>query len=140
MKVHEIMTHGAEFITTDQTIEQAAVKMKKGGIGDMPVVVGGEAVGMLTDRDIILRIVAEGLDPQTTYVNDAMTNEVFSCREDDDIETAARLMGDRRVRRLLVMADGRKLSGILSIDDLAKSVNKELVGEVLRKISLPAQH
>lgn len=136
MKVHEIMTRGAEFITADKTIEQAAVKMKKSGIGDMPVVDGGEAVGMLTDRDITLRIVAEGLDPQTTYVTDAMTAEVFACKENDDIETAARLMGDRRVRRLLVMTDGRKLSGIVSLGDLAKSVDKELVGEVLKKISL----
>lgn len=136
MKVHEIMTRGAEFITADKTIEQAAVKMKKSGIGDMPVVDGGEAVGMLTDRDITLRIVAEGLDPQTTYVTDAMTDEVFACKENDDIETAARLMGDRRVRRLLVMTDGRKLSGIVSLGDLAKSVDKELVGEVLKKISL----
>jgi CBS domain-containing protein len=136
LKVHEIMTRGAEFITADQTIEQAAVKMRESGIGDMPVVVGGEAVGMLTDRDITLRIVAEGLDPQTTYVTDAMTDEVFSCKENDDIETAARLMGDRRVRRLLVMTDGRKLSGIVSIGDLARSVDKELVGEVLKKISL----
>lgn len=136
MKVHEIMTRGAEFITADQTIEQAAVKMKESGIGDMPVVVGGEAVGMLTDRDIALRIVAEGLDPQTTYVTDAMTDQVFACLENDDIETAARLMGDRRVRRLLVMTDGGKLSGIVSLGDLAKSVDDELVGDVLRKISL----
>ena len=140
MKVHEIMTQGAEFITADQTIEQAAVKMKKLGIGDMPVVAGGEAIGMLTDRDITLRVIAEGLDPQTTIVNDAMTGEVFACKEDDDIETAARLMGDRRVRRLLVMKDGRKLSGIVSIGDLTKSNNKEMAGKVLRKISLPAQH
>jgi signal-transduction protein with cAMP-binding, CBS, and nucleotidyltransferase domain len=91
-------------------------------------------------RDITLRVFAEGLDPQTTIVNDAMTGEVFACMEDDDIETAARLMGDQRVRRLLVMKDGRKLSGMLSIGDLAKSGDKELVGEVLSKISSPAQH
>ena len=138
MKVREIMTRGTDFITEDQTIEQAAVKMRESDVGDMPVVVGGEAVGMLTDRDITVRVVAEGLNPQSTYVTDAMTDEVFACKEDDDIEAAARLMGDRRVRRLLVMADGRKLTGIVSLGDLAKSVDKKLAGEVLRKISLPA--
>jgi CBS domain-containing protein len=138
MKVREIMTRGTDFITEDQTIEQAAVKMKESSVGDMPVVSGGEAVGMLTDRDITVRIVAMGLDPQTTYVTDAMTEGIVACREDDDVETAARLMGDRRVRRLLVMVDGRKLSGIVSLGDLAKSVDKKLVGEVLKKISLPA--
>ena len=138
MKVREIMTRGTAFITEDQTIEQAAVKMKESGIGDMPVVAGGEAIGMLTDRDITLRVVAMGLDPQSTNVTDAMTEEVVACREDDDVETAARLMGDKRIRRLLVMNDGSKLSGIISLGDLAKSVDKELVGEVMRKISLPA--
>lgn len=138
MKVREIMTRGTEFINEGQTIEQAAVKMKESGVGDTPVVAGGEAVGMLTDRDITIRIVAMGLDPQSTYVNDAMTEEIFACKEDDDIETAARLMGDMRVRRLLVMSEGRKLVGIVSLGDLAKSADKELVGEVLRKISLPS--
>lgn len=139
MKVREIMTRGTAYVTEDQTIEQAAARMKESGVGDMPVVDGGEIVGMLTDRDITVRVVAMVLDPQSTYVTDAMTEEVVACREDDDIETAARLMGDKRVRRLLVMSDGRKLSGIVSLGDLAKSVDKALVGEVLRKISLPAQ-
>jgi CBS domain-containing protein len=139
MKVREIMSRGTAYITEDQTIEQAAAKMKVSGVGDMPVVAGGEAVGMLTDRDITVRVVAMGLDPQSTYVTDAMTDEVVACKEDDDIEAAARLMGNKRVRRLLVMSDGRKLSGIVSIGDLAKSVDKDLVGEVLRKISLPAK-
>jgi CBS domain-containing protein len=138
MKVREIMTRETDFITAGQTIEQAAVKMRDSNVGDMPAVVGGEAVGMLTDRDITVRIAAEGLDPQTTYVTDAMTEEVVACREDDDIETAARLMGDKQVRRLLGMGDGRKLADIVSLGDLAKSIDKELVGEVLKKISLPA--
>jgi CBS domain-containing protein len=138
MKIREIMTRGTDFITEDQTIEQAAVKMKESGVGDMPVVAGGEAVGMLTDRDITVRIVAMGLDPQTTYVTDAMTEGIVACREDDDVETAARLMSDKRVRRLLVMNERRKLSGIVSLGDLAKSINKNLAGEVLEKISSPA--
>jgi len=138
MKVRDIMTRETAFITEDQTITQAAVKMKESGIGDIPVVAGGDVIGMLTDRDIALRVVAMGLDPQSTYVTDAMTGGVVACREDDEIETAARLMGDKRIRRLLVTNNGGKLSGIISLGDIAKSVDGELVGEVLRKISLPA--
>jgi CBS domain-containing protein len=92
---------------------------------------------MLTDRDITIRIAAHGLDPQKTHVIDAMTEGVVACKEDDDVEAAARLMGDKQVRRLLVKEEGGKLAGIVSIGDLAKSADKELVGEVLEKISLP---
>ena len=138
MKVREIMTRGTDFISSDHTIEQAAAKMRASNVGDMPVVVSGEAVGMLTDRDITVRIAAEGLDPRSTYVSEAMTEGIIACREEGDVETAARLMGDKQVRRLLVMDDERKLAGIVSLGDLAKSVDKELVSEVLRKISLPA--
>jgi CBS domain-containing protein len=137
MKVREIMSRDIDYISTNHTIEQAAAKMKESNVGDMPVIVDGETVGMLTDRDITIRIAAHGLDPQKTHVIDAMTEGVVACKEDDDVEAAARLMGDKQVRRLLVKEEGGKLAGIVSIGDLAKSADKELVGEVLEKISLP---
>jgi CBS domain-containing protein len=138
MKVREIMTREIDHITSDQTIAQAAAKMRESNVGDVPLVMGNQPIGMLTDRDITIRIAANGLDPQSTRVADAMTKEVISCKEDDDVETAARLMGDKQVRRLLVVADGGKLAGIVSLADIAKSADKELVGDVLKKISLPA--
>lgn len=138
MKVNEIMSRDIDYITTNHTIQQAAAKMQESNIGDMPVVVDDEAVGMLTDRDITIRIAAHGLDPQKSYVADAMTEGVVACKEDDDVETAAKMMGENQIRRLLVVEDGGKLSGILSLGDLAKTINQDLVGEVLRKISLPA--
>jgi CBS domain-containing protein len=72
----------------------------------MPVVVAGEAVGMLTDRDITIRIAAHGLDPQKTHVSDAMTEGVVACKEDDDVGIAARLMAENQIRRLIVVEDG----------------------------------
>jgi CBS domain-containing protein len=138
MKVRDIMSRDIEYITTDETIEQAAAKMQASNVGDMPVVVGGEAVGMLTDRDITIRIAAHGLDPQKTHVTDAMTEGVICCKEDDDIEAAARLMADKQIRRVLVVEDGGKLSGIVSLADLAGSLDKEMVGDVLKQISKPA--
>ena len=138
MKIHDVMTRNIDYVTAEETIEQAAAKMKEANVGDMPVVVGGEAVGMLTDRDITIRIAALGLDPQKTYVSDAMTEGIVACREDDDVETATRLMGEKQVRRLMVVKDGGELSGVVSFGDLAVSVDEALVGDVLRKISLPA--
>jgi CBS domain-containing protein len=96
------MTRDINYVTPNETIEQAAAKMKESNVGDMPVVIGGEAIGMLTDRDITVRITANGLDPQKTHVTDAMTESVVACKEDDDIETVARLMGDKQVRRILI--------------------------------------
>jgi CBS domain-containing protein len=138
MKVRDIMTRDIGYISTDETIEQAAAKMKEFSVGDMPVVVGGEAVGMLTDRDITIRIAANGLDPQKAHVIDAMTEGLINCREDDDIEVAARLMADKQIRRLPVVEDGGKLSGIVSLADLAGSLDKEMAGDILKQISKPA--
>jgi CBS domain-containing protein len=138
VKIRDLMSTNIDWVTAEETIEQAAAKMKESNVGDMPVVIGDEAVGMLTDRDITIRIAAHGLDPQKTHVSDAMTEGIVACKEDDDVETAARLMGEKQVRRLLVVKDGGKLSGVVSLGDLATSVDEELVGDVLRKISLPA--
>ena len=138
MEIREIMSRDIDFVTTDETIEEAAVRMKESNVGDMPVIVGGEAVGMLTDRDITIRIAANGLDPQKSHVSDAMTEGVIACKEDDDTEIAARMMADKQVRRLLVMDPDGQLSGVVSLGDLATSLDKERVGEVLEKISRPA--
>jgi CBS domain-containing protein len=137
MKIRDLMSRNIDYVTAEETIEQAAAKMKESNVGDMPVVVGGEAVGMLTDRDITIRIAAHGLDPQKTHVSDAMTEGIVACKEDDDVEVAARLMGENQVRRLLVVEDGGKLSGVVSLGDLATSVSEELTGDVLKKISMP---
>jgi CBS domain-containing protein len=138
MIVRDIMTRDIDYVTPNETIEQAAAKMKESNVGDMPVVIGGDAIGMLTDRDITVRITANGLDLQKTHVTDAMTESVVACKEDDDIETVARLMGDKQVRRILIADEGGKFSGLVSLGDLAIFVDNELVGDVLRKISLPA--
>jgi CBS domain-containing protein len=112
--------------------------MKESNVGEMPAVIGGDAVGMLTDRDITVRITANGLDPRKTQVTDAMTEGVVACKEDDDFETVARLMGDKQVRRILIVDEGGKFSGLVSLGDMAIFVDNDLVGDVLRKISLPA--
>jgi CBS domain-containing protein len=94
---------------------------------------------MLTDRDIAVRAVAEGRDPKTARVRDAMTPEVVYCFEDQDIQEAARLMKDKQIRRLVVLDRDKRLAGILSLGDLAVDTGDEkLAGETLERVSEPA--
>ena len=135
MLVKEILTGNVEYITNDNTLAEAAEKMKDLGIGELPIVVGKEAVGIITDRDITIRGVAHGLDPKSTKVVDAMSTRLVACKEDDDIERAAKIMGSHKVRRLPVIDAEGNMSGIVSLGDLAMNLDKSLTGEVLMEIS-----
>jgi len=135
MKIKEIMTHGIEIIGPSATIRQTAEKMKELDVGALPVFIAGEPVGMITDRDIVVRIVAHGRDPEKSHVSDAVTEGVEYCNEEDDINDVARLMEKRRIRRVMVTDSRGKVSGIVSLGDLAKSVNHKLSGEVLEEVS-----
>jgi len=135
MKVRDIMTKGVECVSPDDTLQVAATKMKSLDVGPTPVCGDDRVVGMLTDRDIVLRAVAEGKDPRTTKVREAMTEEVIYCFEDDDTEDAAKLMEDRQVRRVLVMSREKRLVGIVSLGDLATEGKKKDAGKVLQEVS-----
>ena len=135
MKVSDVMTRNVHYIGADDTIQAAAEKMTAQGVGDLPVVIDGEAVGMVTDRDIVLRIVAPGLDPGRTRVFEAMTKGVVVCKEDDDLEIAGRMMGSRKLRRLPVINRSGELSGIVSLGDLAETLEPAVTGEILKTIS-----
>ncbi len=119
MIVREAMTRGAETIAPGETLQAAARKMRELGIGALPVCERDRLVGMLTDRDIVIRATAEALDPARATVADAMTPQVIYCFDDEDIYAAARLMEDRAVRRLMVLDSGKRLVGLISVDDLA---------------------
>jgi CBS domain-containing protein len=113
--------------------------MSQVDVGPLPVCEGERLVGMLTDRDIIVRVVAKGYDPQTTRVREVMTPEVVSCCEDQDVQTAAQLMAARQIRRLPVLDRDQLLVGILSLADLAVyATDAELASEVLQEVSEPA--
>src|SRR6266478_4882563 len=100
MKVRELMTRDIAVVHPDSTLQEAADRMRQLDVGPLPVCDHDRLVGMITDRDITVRSTAEGLDPWTTQVREAMTPEVISCSEDDDITDAARLMTEKQVRRL----------------------------------------
>ena len=139
MQVKEIMTRGVECTTPNATLQEAARKMRDLDVGPLPVCDNDKLVGMLTDRDIALRAVAEGQDPRTTRVRDAMTPNVVWCFEDQDAGEAADLMQENQVRRLLVLNRNKRLVGILSLDDLAVRTGDESVtGHTLENMAWPA--
>src|SRR5207248_4391749 len=103
MLIKDIMTPNPECISPDDSLQEAARKMRDLDIGPLPVCGDNDRLaGMITDRDIAIRAVAEGKDPRTTPVREAMTEEIISCFEDQDVREAARTMQERQVRRLVV--------------------------------------
>jgi CBS domain-containing protein len=139
MHVREIMTRGVECVAPDNTLQEAAAKMKARDIGPLPVCEGDRLVGMITDRDITVRATAEGEDPLTILVRDIMTPEAVYCFEDQDVTEAARLMKDKQIRRVLVLSRDQRLVGIVSLGDLAVDTgDEELSGQTLEAVSEPA--
>jgi len=137
MKVKEIKTPKVAFVRSDDSIKQAALKMEELGVGALPVVVGEDVVGMLTDRDIVIRTVAQGLDAETHKVADALTEGVVSCKEGDDVGTVVDLMEKEQVRRVVVKDEQQNVTGIVSLGDLALNIQKEMAGEALKGVSQP---
>jgi len=138
MLLREIMTRDPGVVSPGETLEQAARIMEVLDVGPVPVCEGKRVVGMLTDRDITVRATAAGCDPKTTLVSDAMSQDVVSCYEDQDVQEAAGLMKEKQIRRLLVLNRADDLVGIVSLGDLAiEAEDKGQPGDVLRKVSEP---
>jgi CBS domain-containing protein len=136
MLVKEAMTHRAETIGPDETLQSAARRMRALSIGALPVCEHDRLVGMLTDRDVVVRAVAEGRDPSRTRVREAMTPQVVYCFESDSLDVAAQVMEERSVRRLMVLDAGKRLRGMLTADDLAL-VARGLAADVLERSREP---
>jgi len=138
MKINEIITHDPEVIRPGTALIEAAQKMKSLDIGMLPVCDGDRLVGVITDRDITVRGVAQGCDPKTAHVQEVMTPEVIYCFDDEDVKDVAKKMEEKKVRRLPVLNREKRLVGIVSLGDLAVRTGKEkLAGEVLERVSGP---
>ena len=137
MKISDAMTREVRTIRPDQTIREAAHLMAELDIGALPVEDNDRLVGMITDRDIAVRAVAEGLGSDTP-VREAMTSEIKYCFDDQSVDEVTRNMGEQRLRRLPVVNRDKRLVGILSVGDLAldKGAQDE-AGEALGGISRP---
>jgi len=132
--VDRIMTREPAVLEPSSTCGEAATLMKQEDCGSLPVVDGGRLVGIITDRDIVVRAVAAGKDPKTLRVSEIMTADPITIGPDTSIDEASRLMAERQVRRLPVVADGR-LVGIVVLAQLARSEDDGLTGETLKEVS-----
>jgi CBS domain-containing protein len=138
MHLKEMMTPHVDVIAPEATIREAAEKMSHLDIGPLPVCEGERLVGMVTDRDITVRAVAEGRDPVTTMVREVMTPDVVYGFDDQDMQDAARLMEQYQIRRLPVLNRRKQLVGIVALGDLAVHPGQQsLAGEVLEQVSEP---
>jgi CBS domain-containing protein len=139
MNVKEVMTSQFEMIDAARSLNDAAQAMRSLNVGVLPVREGTKLIGVITDRDIVVRGLAEQRDPSSTQVKDIISSHLVCCSEDDSIEDAVRLMGEHKVRRLIVCDQDRTPTGIVSLGDIAaKTKVEELAGTALESISEPA--
>lgn len=135
MKVRDIMTTEVRTAAPDTTIEEIATMMRDEDVGSIPVVDGNELSAILTDRDIVVRCLAEGKDPAETTAEDIASEDLVTIEPDADVRQAARLMSSRQIRRLPVVEDGN-LVGMVALGDIAvKQRDEEVSGEALEEIS-----
>ena len=134
------MTPQVEVVSPDASLHDVALKMRDIDAGAIPVCDGDRILGVVTDRDIVVRVLAASADPNGLTAADVMTSPAVTCFEDDEIEDAARLMEERQIRRLLVLGRDHRLAGIVSLGDLAcKTGDDERSGEVLEHVSEPGR-
>jgi len=130
----DIMTGGAECVGEDETVIEAAKKMEQLGVGSLPICGNDERLkGMLTDRDIVVKVVARGLDPAVTSAGELAEGKPVTIGADDDLEDVARTMAQNEVKRLMVI-DGHKLVGVISEVDLAEHGTPDQVVAVVRGV------
>ena len=140
MKVNEVMTRNVETVTPDQPVSEAAGFMLSADTGSIPVLDNDKLVGMITDRDIAVRGVANGRGPDTA-VRELMTSDIVSVRDSDDFAEAAARMSEAQVRRVPVIDDDDRLCGIVSLGDLSRQTNGDSAAVALEGVSQPGgQH
>jgi CBS domain-containing protein len=136
MKVREAMSRDVRTVAPTETIRDAAKTMAAIDAGAIPVAANDRLVGMITDRDIVVRGIAEGLGPDT-QVREVMTDEIRYCFDDEDLDDVASNMGDLQVRRLPVVSRDKRLVGIVSLGDVAMLEGRGAAGKAIKGISRP---
>ena len=136
MKVKELMTQEVEIVHPDDSLMEAAQKMRVRDIGFLPVCDGDRLVGTVTDRDLVLRSLAEGMDPRASIGRDLVTSPVIYCYDDDSVEDAAKLMEGHQIRRIVVVSrKDKRLVGVVSLGDIATNGTEKTSAEVLQSVS-----
>lgn len=138
-KCRDVMTENLVFSTPGDTVSKVAQLMKREDIGPVLIVDNEQSkklVGIVTDRDLAIKVVGEGRDPQNTRVEDVMTRKLITCHADDNVENAMKAMAQYQLRRIPVVDENMKLVGIISQADVATRVDEpERTAEVLKEIS-----
>jgi CBS domain-containing protein len=135
MKARDVMSQDAECVSTNDTLQEAAKRLAKAGVGAMPICGDDDRLkGMLTDRDIVVKALAQGRDPSTCTAAELAQGKPVTIGADDSVEEALHTMAEHQVRRLPVI-DGHSLIGVVSQADLARNVDEEKVGELVEAIS-----
>lgn len=138
-KVGDVMTRDVEAARSDMTIQDASRVMRDKNIGSLPVVEGTRVIGLVTDRDITVRAVADGKNPGDCRVREVMSRDVVCVREEDPLREAERLMHDRQLRRLPVVQGDGELVGYLAFAKVARSESPEKAGQVIQGVSAPGR-
>jgi CBS domain-containing protein len=132
--VKDVMTPNPRTVTPETSVVEAAKLMTSEDVGPLPVVEGGELVGIVTDRDLVVRVIAEGRDPESTLVGDVCSSKPVTVSPEDDVSHALTLLAQHQVRRLPV-AEGDRIVGIVAQADIAREESNAAVGEVVEEIS-----
>jgi predicted transcriptional regulator len=135
MKIKDVMHSGVEWVSPDAPIAAVATRMRDHNVGAIPVAEDGQLVGMITDRDVTVRAVAEGRDLAELSARDVMSTGVVSCRDTDEVEDAVRLMDSKQVRRLPVLNQDGDMVGMLSVVDIPQGRLREVSRTVLQPVS-----
>ncbi|CFX50657.1 CBS domain-containing protein YhcV [Candidatus Filomicrobium marinum] len=135
MKVKDVMHSGAQWVGPDTPLSEIAKRMKDLDVGSIPVGENDRLIGMVTDRDIACRAVADGKDCSRLTARDVMSEGIFYCRDTEDLEDALRIMEQKQVRRLPVINDEKRMVGILSVGDISHAASHELTGEAMTALS-----
>ncbi len=139
MQVKEIMTPRVSFVGPETPIAEIAQRMRDEDIGSVPVAEGDRLVGMVTDRDIVIRAVAEGADTRDTRARDVMSPKILYCMEEQSIDEVLENMGEQQVRRLPVLNADKRLVGVVSLGDLSQAAARR-AGGALKEISETTRH
>ena len=135
MKVKDVMHRGVTWVEPTISIREIAQKMRDDDIGSVPIGENDRLVGIVTDRDIICRGVANGADCNALTARDVMSKPIIYCRADDDLELAIRIMEKNKIRRLPVIDKDKRLAGILALGDISEIVGQDAAGEVMKSVS-----
>jgi predicted transcriptional regulator len=135
MKVKEMMHKGVEWVAAETPVAMLARKMMQHDIGAIPVGDNDRLIGMVTDRDITVRAVANGKDISKLTAKDVMTKGIVYCQDSEDVNDAVRIMESKKIRRLPVLDENKRMVGMLSLGDVSHTASHEIAAEVMKAVS-----